>query len=150
MERSEPSVHPLLDVDRYNTSSKHPGYTDTSNSSEQDDSDTTKTKRDGPSAQSEIDHPRAATDSGWRRGPHSMRRIWNRSWTAETLSFIVSILTLAGLIATLLAHQHRPLPQWPRLVNINSIISLFSLLMRSCVGVVLAEGTSRIITEDYR
>ena len=64
-----------------------------------------------------------------------------RGWTTETCSYITSVLALAGLVATLLAHQNRPLPQWPQLVTINSIISLFSLLMRACVGVVLAEGT---------
>jgi hypothetical protein len=40
-----------------------------------------------------------------------------------------------------MAHEEKPLPQWPQLVTINSIISLFSLVMRACVGVVLAEGT---------
>ncbi|KAF2999342.1 hypothetical protein E8E13_005620 [Curvularia kusanoi] len=64
-------------------------------------------------------------------------------WTAETCSFIISILALGGLVATLLVHQGKPLPEWPQLVTINSIISLFSLLMRACVGVVLAEGISQ-------
>jgi hypothetical protein len=63
-----------------------------------------------------------------------------RSWTTETCSYMIAILALAGLVATLSAHQGKPLPQWPQLVTINSIISLFSLLMRACVGVVLAEG----------
>ena len=73
---------------------------------------------------------------GWKRAVRSLN--WN--WTAETLSYIVSILALAGLVTTLLAHQDKPLPEWPQLVTINSIISLFSLLMRAGVGVVLAEG----------
>jgi hypothetical protein len=73
---------------------------------------------------------------GWKRSVQGL----NRNWTAETLSYIVSILALAGLVTTFLAHQTKPLPQWPQLVTINSIISLFSLLMRAGVGVVLAEG----------
>ncbi|KAH6839314.1 hypothetical protein B0T12DRAFT_428395 [Alternaria alternata] len=76
---------------------------------------------------------------GWTRAVQGL----NRNWTAETLSYIVSILALAGLVTTLLAHQNKPLPQWPQLVTINSIISLFSLLMRAGVGVVLAEGLSQ-------
>lgn len=70
-----------------------------------------------------------------------VNRIWAKSWTTETCSYVISVLALAGLVATLLSHQNKPLPQWPQLVTINSIISLFSLLMRACVGVVLAEGT---------
>lgn len=68
------------------------------------------------------------------------RRMWGKGWTTETLSFFISIAALGGLVATLLVHENKPLPQWPQLVTINSIISLFSLVMRACVGVVLAEG----------
>jgi hypothetical protein len=77
---------------------------------------------------------------GWKRSVQGL----NRNWTAETLSYIVSILALAGLVTTLLAHQSKPLPQWPQLVTINSIISLFSLIMRAGVGVVLAEGNLKL------
>lgn len=87
---------------------------------------------------------------GSRRHLQSSTSIWGKSWTAETCSFIISILALAGLTATLLVHQNKPLPQWPQLVTINSIISLFSLLMRACVGVVLAEGMGHpLITGTY-
>jgi hypothetical protein len=51
-----------------------------------------------------------------------------------------SVLSLVGLVMTLAAHQDRRLPDWPQLVTINSIVSLFSLLMRAGVGFVLAEG----------
>jgi hypothetical protein len=67
-------------------------------------------------------------------------RFWSGRWTAETFSCIFAIVALLGLVATLAAHEDKPLPQWPQIVNINSIISLFSLLIRAGVGVVLAEG----------
>jgi hypothetical protein len=76
----------------------------------------------------------------WKRCAQIANRTWNRSWTAETCSYTVSIMALAGLVTTLLAHQNKPLPQWPQLVTINLIISLFALIMRAGVGVVLAEG----------
>ena len=79
----------------------------------------------------------------WKRCVEAVSRGWNKSWTLETLSLIASTLTLAGLVSTLLAHQNKPLPQWPQLVTINSIISLFSLLMRACVGVILTDGSLR-------
>jgi hypothetical protein len=77
-------------------------------------------------------------------------RIRQSRWTAETCSCIFALLSLAGLIATLHAHQDRPLPQWPQLVNINSIVSLFSMLIRAGVGVVLAEGISQSKWQWFR
>jgi hypothetical protein len=71
---------------------------------------------------------------------YSFQCLWMGSWTAETCSYILAIIALGGLVATLLVHQGKPLPQWPQLVTINSIVSLFSLVMRACVGVVLTEG----------
>jgi hypothetical protein len=78
----------------------------------------------------------------WNHFSQSTARMWVAGWRIETCSYIVAILALAGLVATLSAHHGRPLPQWPQLVTINSIVSLFSLLVRACVGVVLAEGRS--------
>ena len=70
-------------------------------------------------------------------------RSWNYSWTAETCSFAFSLLTFTGLVTMLLVHQNRPIPEWPQIVSINSIVSLFALFMRTGVGLVLAEGTSK-------
>jgi hypothetical protein len=81
---------------------------------------------------------------GWTRCMRGSKCIGGMNWTTETCSYIFSIFALAGLVTTLLVHQSKPLPQWPQLVTINSIISLFSLLMRSLVGVVLAEGITRL------
>lgn len=64
-----------------------------------------------------------------------------KGWTAETCSYLFAVLSLLGLVATLYAHQNKPLPEWPQLITVNSIVSLFSLLMRAGVGLVLAEGT---------
>ncbi|KAH8722957.1 hypothetical protein GQ44DRAFT_806446 [Phaeosphaeriaceae sp. PMI808] len=74
-------------------------------------------------------------------GVTPIKRLWNSSWTAEWLSCIFSILSLLGLVATLIAHQNKPLPQWPQLVSLNSIVSLFALLIRSGTTVVLSEGS---------
>ena len=78
--------------------------------------------------------------AGYKRSTHAIRRSWKKSWTVETFSFIFSVLTLAGLVATLSTHQGKPLPKWPQLITINSVLSLFSLIMRTGVTVVLAEG----------
>lgn len=76
----------------------------------------------------------------WKQTCGFVKLTWRRKWTAEICSYIVSVLSLAGLAATLVVHDGKPLPQWPQIVTINSIVSLLSLLMRASVGVVLAEG----------
>lgn len=108
---------------------------------DEDLSDGKKTKRTQNPAQPRRLFILTRISLGWKKGLQAVNRVWSKSWTAETSSYIVSILSLAGLVTTLMAHEEKPLPQWPQLVNINSIISLFSLVMRTCVGVVLAEGT---------
>ena len=67
-------------------------------------------------------------------------RPWNRGWTIETTSSIFSVLSLANPVTTLVAHQDKPQPNWPQLISINSIVSLFSLPMRTGASMVLAEG----------
>lgn len=63
-----------------------------------------------------------------------------RGWTAESCSYVFAILSLCSLVVTLRSHEGKPLPEWPQLITINSIVSLCSLLMRAGVGLVLAEG----------
>lgn len=65
-----------------------------------------------------------------------------KGWTAEVYSYVFVVLSFLGLVATLFAHQNKPLPEWPQLVSINSIVSLFSLLIRASIAFVLAEGMS--------
>jgi hypothetical protein len=79
------------------------------------------------------------TQHGTRRSS-VMGRLFQKGWTAETCSCIFALLSLLGLVATLLAQQNKPMPEWPQIVSINSIISLFALLMRAGVGTVLTEG----------
>lgn len=153
MYQFEPSARPLLNVDgdrmigesRHDAPERSLPHTNPPPHQEQPDSDVANSNHDQSTIYSPKQHPMAMAHQGskWTRGLRKVSRMCNKSWTAETLSFIVSILILAGLVATLLKHQHKPLPQWPRLVNINSIILQFSLLMRSCVGVVLAEGIAQ-------
>lgn len=77
---------------------------------------------------------------GWKRLSDGSSQIWRKGWTAETCSCIFALLALLGLVATLLAHQDKPLPDWPQIVSINSIVSIFSMLIRAGVSMVLAEG----------
>ncbi|CAN9154066.1 unnamed protein product [Alternaria alternata] len=78
--------------------------------------------------------------TGYKRCGHAFAGMARRRWTSEALSILFASLSLLGLVATLVAHQGKSLPQWPQLITINSIVSLFSILIRAGVGVVLAEA----------
>ena len=71
---------------------------------------------------------------------HHATELWKAGWTIETCSCIVAVISLLGMIATLWKHQNQPLPAWPQMMSINAIVSLFSLIMRAGIGVVVAEG----------
>jgi hypothetical protein len=151
MEQTEPSGRPLLNAvgnqiseeSRRTIQSEPLLARDVTSNTEQKNENTGKTKSKKSTGKPEKRLPTvlARIRFGWKRCSEAVGRTWSKSWTTETFSLIVSVLTLAGLVTTLLAHQNKPLPQWPQLVNINSIMSLFSLLMRTCAGVILTEGT---------
>ena len=149
MEQSEPSARPLLSArenepressERTRQMESHAvsGVMSTAQKSNSTERMASSKSASRPAKQSPTIPAHSDLDS--KKSSKTVKRFWGQSWTVETLSLVVSVLGLAGLVATLLAHEYKPLPQWPQLVTINSIISLFSLLMRTCVGVVLTEG----------
>lgn len=87
---------------------------------------------------------------GWKVVSNASLRLWRKGWTAETCSCIFALLSLIGLIIMLMAHQDRPLPDWPQIVSINSIVSLFSMMIRAGVSMVLAEGISQSKWQWFR
>jgi hypothetical protein len=67
-----------------------------------------------------------------------------RVWWAELLCCILVIGSLAGLIITLRVHERRSIPEWPYGLTINSVISLFTLVLKSSALVVACEGISQL------
>lgn len=72
---------------------------------------------------------------GWKECLRISAFLWRKSWTAEVCSFIIAVASLLGLIITLSIHDKR------HLITLNSVVSLFALLTRVGMGIVLAEGT---------
>ena len=67
-------------------------------------------------------------------------QLWKRGWNAELANSVFVALSLAGLAITLAVHQDKPLPEWPRLININSLVSIFTLFIRAGLATILTEG----------
>lgn len=83
------------------------------------------------------------TESGPRLPPNKRSRLsalWRQGWTAEACACVFALCAIVGLVVVLLRLQGRPLPDWPHAVTVNSIVSIFALLIRASIGLVLAEG----------
>jgi hypothetical protein len=61
-------------------------------------------------------------------------------WIWELLSCCVALLCLLAIITVLAIHRDRPLPQWPRMISINSLIAIFTALMKAALIFPIAEG----------
>jgi hypothetical protein len=70
----------------------------------------------------------------------NLAALYRRGWTAEICSCLFALISLLGLVTTLLVHQDRPLPKWPSLITINALVSIFTSVFRSGIAMALAEG----------
>ena len=74
------------------------------------------------------------------QGTHYFAQCWNYAWMTEVCSYVFSLSTSGSLVIMLVVYYNQPIPDWPQLISINSIVSLFSLFTRTGVSLVLAEG----------
>ncbi|KAF2136006.1 uncharacterized protein K452DRAFT_345190 [Aplosporella prunicola CBS 121167] len=64
-------------------------------------------------------------------------------WTIEVLSFALAVIALMAILITLLIHDNQPLPQWPHLISINSLIATFTAIFKACMLLPVVEGISQ-------
>ena len=67
---------------------------------------------------------------------------WN--WTDETFGFMLAVLALGVIVGMLSGYSGKRLPEWPSLVSINSLISIFTSIMKSSMLLPIAEGISEL------
>lgn len=61
-------------------------------------------------------------------------------WTSWGWEFAACFLVLATpiiIFGTLYPHSGQPLPKWPFKVSINSLISVYALVLKACIGFIL-------------
>jgi hypothetical protein len=75
-----------------------------------------------------------------RSGKDSLGRIW----LVELTSLILAFVAFATIIVTLIIHQDRPLPKWPSLISINTLIAIFTAIMKASMLLPIAEGVSQM------
>lgn len=75
-----------------------------------------------------------------RRFPRWLISLLDRPWLLEVTSLLVAWVALTAIIVTLAVHQGRPLPQWPQLISINSLIAIFTAILKASLIMPVAEG----------
>lgn len=66
-----------------------------------------------------------------------------RGWWLELLCCWLSIASLAALILFLLGINHKPSPNWPSGITVNTVVASLSTVARTAFTVPVAEGLSQ-------
>lgn len=65
------------------------------------------------------------------------------NWKWEIANSAISIVALAATIGTLLPHQNQPLPQWPFHISINTLLSIYSVVLKGSATFVIQSCISQ-------
>ena len=63
----------------------------------------------------------------------------NLIWLPEIASFLFALLALVAIIILLAARKDKPLPKWPSLLNINSLVAIFSSISKAALLLSISE-----------
>lgn len=72
------------------------------------------------------------------------------NWWQEVTACLLSTVALLAIIATLRPHQDKPLPQWPYLISINSLLSIYVTILKAAALLVIAEGLSQLKWQRFK
>lgn len=61
-------------------------------------------------------------------------------WKWETASCFLAVGSLIAIMATVYPYDGHPLPQWPYGLSINSLISIYTTIMKAAMYSILAQG----------
>ncbi|KAK0101354.1 hypothetical protein ONS95_006529 [Cadophora gregata] len=67
-----------------------------------------------------------------------------KDWKVETFCCVFGIVSLGAIAATLAPFQNRPLPQLPYEISLNSLISLYVIMLKTAMFVILCSGLGQL------
>lgn len=68
-----------------------------------------------------------------------------RIWHLEALSSLLALACLVAMAVILAIYQRKPLPEWPDLISINTLIAVFTAVFRASLILPIAEGALPIM-----
>lgn len=60
-------------------------------------------------------------------------------WLPEVASFLFALLALVAIVILLAARKDKPLPNWPSVLNINSLVAIFSSISKAALLLSVSE-----------
>ena len=77
--------------------------------------------------------------------PIQRRTHFLKDWSLEISACCIFILALIAIVITLRPHQNKPLPQWPYSISINSLLSIYSVILKVTILLVIAESLGKYL-----
>jgi hypothetical protein len=65
-------------------------------------------------------------------------------WGWELLAWVTALISLVAIFGILVAFDHKPLPQWPHSITLNTIIAIFSQISATALSIPLSECISQL------
>ncbi|KAH0424822.1 hypothetical protein CcaCcLH18_11320 [Colletotrichum camelliae] len=75
--------------------------------------------------------------------------IWH-VWWLEILSSLLAFACLGAIIVILLLHQGKTLPDWPKFISVNSLVSIFTAVFKGSLIMPVAEGIGQLKWDWFR
>lgn len=92
-------------------------------------------QRDSQLHREKADHPKASPNTKLLRSAY-VSHLWV-SWKWESAACVLVLATPIIIFATLHPHNGQPLPQWPFKISINSLLSVYALVLKAVIGFVI-------------
>lgn len=67
-----------------------------------------------------------------------------KNWWIEIGACVVSLVALSAIVGTLQPHHGKPLPQWPYQLSVNTLISIYAVVLKVTILLVTAEGLGQL------
>lgn len=80
----------------------------------------------------------------------SVQRLWHNKWGAEAYGAGLALLSLVAIISIITSYQDKTFPEWPAYITINALIGIFTILLKTGLGLLLSEGRQSILTKGKR
>lgn len=87
----------------------------------------------------------------YRSGPPKQRNLCIgvlQDWKLEICCCFIAFASIFAILGTLYPFQNRPLPKLPHGISINAIISIYVLLLKASMFVILSGGKCPISDHD--
>lgn len=63
-----------------------------------------------------------------------------KPWWMEVIASVLVLLAIMAIVLVLALYQNQPLPNWPFGISVNSLVSIFVVILKGGMLLILGEG----------